>query len=163
LPTVARKNVEVTSYSLEELQRFKDTFASDLKRSLASERRFALPILIVFLAGFAAVFCSFLIFKPPATWLFIAGFVLVAVGLIFIAITATMFQSQLICPACHNRFLDEINEYCPQCGSASVEMRRWRGAWHCNFCNKDLVPGKRRNFKYKACTHCGVLLDEKGL
>ena len=161
--TIARKNEELTGYSLEELQHFREKFAADLKQSQTVERRFALPILMIFLAGFAAIFSSFLLFQPPITWLFITGFVLVAVGLFSIAVTASAFQRKLICPACHQWFIEEIDECCPECGSDDLEMRNWRGARHCNFCGKDLVSGKHRNFKYKACTHCGVLLDEKGL
>jgi len=163
LLNTARKNVDLTGNSLEELQRFQEKFAADLKQHRDSERRFALPILLVFIVGFAAVFCSFLLFHPPATWLFVAGFVLIAIGLILIAVTATVFQKKLICPACRHSFMDEIDECCPACGSPSLEPKNWRGARHCNFCGKDLVSGKNRNFKYKACTHCGVLLDEKGL
>jgi RNA polymerase subunit RPABC4/transcription elongation factor Spt4 len=161
--TVVRKNVELTGNSLEELQRFKEGFAAELKLNRASERRFALPILMIFLAGFAAIFCSFLLFHPPLTWLFITGFVMVAIALILMAVTATVYQRKLICPACRHSFMDAIDECCPECGSPSLEMRDWRGGRHCNFCGKDLVSGKNRNFKYKACTHCGVLLDEKGL
>jgi hypothetical protein len=160
---IRRKNLEVSSYSLEELQRFRENFAADLKRYRAAERRFALPILLIFLAGFAAVFYSFLVFHPPVTWLFITGFVLVGIGLVLMAVTATVFQRKLICPACRQSFIDAIDECCPECGSASLEMGNWRGARHCNFCGRDLVSGKNRNFKFKACTHCGVLLDEKGL
>jgi RNA polymerase subunit RPABC4/transcription elongation factor Spt4 len=162
LSTIARKNVELTGSSLEELQRFRDEFAAELKQNRASERRFALPILMIFVAGFAAIFCSFLLFHPPVTWLFITGFGLVGLGLILIAVTATKFQRRLICPACRHSFIDELAEFCPECGSDSLDSN-WRGKRHCNFCGKDLVSGKNRNFKYKACTHCGVLLDEKGL
>ena len=159
----ARKNVEIAGYSLEELKRFQEAFAEDLKQYRASERRFALPILLTFVAGFAAIFYSFLVFQPPVTWLFITGFALVAIGLILMAVTATVFQRKLICPACRHSFIDDIEDCCPECGSPSLDMRDWRGARHCNFCGKDLVSGKNRNFKHRACTHCGVLLDEKGL
>jgi RNA polymerase subunit RPABC4/transcription elongation factor Spt4 len=161
--TVVRKNVELTGNSLEELHRYQETFAAELKEYRASERRFALPVLAIFLVGFAAIFCSFLLFKPPSLWLFVTGFVLVAIGLILIAVTATIFQRKLICPACRHHFIEEINDCCPECGSPALGSPDWRGARHCNFCDKDLVSGKNRNFKYKACTHCGVLLDEKGL
>jgi hypothetical protein len=160
---MVRKNVELTGNSLEELHRFREKFAVDLKQYRASERRMALPVLLLFLSGFVGIFASFLLFHPPALWLFILGFVLVAIGLVLVAVTATVFQKKLICPACRHSFMDEIEECCPECGSPSVETQTWRRTKHCNFCGKDLVSGKNRNFKYKACTHCGVLLDEKGL
>lgn len=158
-----RKNEELTGGSLEELRQFRETFAANLKASWTAERRFARPILMFLLAGFAAIFCSFLLFQPPAKWLFITGFVLVAIGLVWLAAAATRFQRTLICPACRNSFIDKIDGFCPECGSDSLEVQNWHGARHCNFCGKDLVSGKHRNFKYRACTHCGVMLDEKGL
>jgi RNA polymerase subunit RPABC4/transcription elongation factor Spt4 len=119
--------------------------------------------LIVFLAGFAAVVCSYLLSQPPTKWLFGVGIFLVAAGIILIAIAAFSLQKKLECPACHNLFLDEIGEYCPECGSASLEPPNWLGTRHCNSCGKNLLGGKNRSFRYKACTHCDVFLDDKGL
>jgi hypothetical protein len=42
-------------------------------------------------------------------------------------------------------------------------MQDWRGGRRCNTCGKNLRTGKSRNFKYKACTSCGVFLYKKGL
>jgi RNA polymerase subunit RPABC4/transcription elongation factor Spt4 len=154
---------EASNYSPEELKQFREIFAADLKQNQAIERRYANSILILFSTGFAAVVCSYLLFQPPTKWLFGAGIFLVAIGIISIAIAAFSLQKKLKCPACHNSFLGEIGEYCPECGSASLEPPNWLGARHCNSCGKNLLGGKNRSFKYKACTHCGVFLDDKGL
>jgi hypothetical protein len=154
---------KAAEYSSEELKQFREIFATDLKQNQAIERRCANSILILFLAGFAAVVCSYLFSQPPTKWLFGVGIFLVAAGIISIAIAAFSLQKKLKCPACHNSFLGEIGEYCPECGSASLEPPNWLGARHCNSCRKNLLGGKNPSFRYKACTHCGVFLDAKGL
>jgi hypothetical protein len=154
---------EVGDCSPEELKQFREIFATDLKENQTTERRYANPILIVILAGFAAIVCSYLLFQTPAKWLLGAGIFLIAAGIISIAIAAFSLQKKLKCPACHNLFLGSIGECCPECGSASLEPGDWLGIRHCNSCGKDLRGGKNRNFRYKACTHCGVFLDDKGL
>jgi hypothetical protein len=163
---VAENNFKETGdYSPEELKQFREIFAGDLKRYRAADRRYAYPVLIVILAGFAAVFCSFLLShsQSPIKWLLGAGIFLVFAGIISIAVVMTLLQKKLKCPACHDSFLGEIGEYCPECGSGSLEPANWLGARHCNSCGKNILSGKNRTFRYKACTHCGVFLDEKGL
>lgn len=150
-------------YSPGELKQFREIFAADLKEYQATERRYANRILIVFLAGLAAVFCSFLLYQNVNKWLFGLGVFAVALGMILSAIAAFSLHKKLNCPACHNLFLGGYGEFCPECGSASLEPANWLGAQHCNSCGKNLYGGKNRNFGYKACTHCGVVLHEKGL
>ena len=151
-------------YSPEQLKRFRELFAADLKQYRATDRRYANPILVVFLVGIAAVFGSYLLSsQPPIKWLLGAGVVLVAAGFISIAVAASSLQQQLKCPACQNLFIDEIAECCPECGSAPLPLAAGLGARRCPACGKNLIAGKNRNFRYKSCTHCGVFLDEKGL
>jgi hypothetical protein len=157
------KSEDVSNDSQDELKKFRETFAADLKEYHAKEHRYAMPILMVFLAGFAAIFCSFLLFQHPVKWLFITGIGLIAAGLVLIAVVGSLLQKNLTCPACHSFFIDELAECCPECGSPGLESKNWRGARLCKSCGKKLTAGKRRNFKYKACTHCGLLLCEKGL
>jgi RNA polymerase subunit RPABC4/transcription elongation factor Spt4 len=163
VPNIARKNAEVTGYSLEELEHFRKEFSAEVKAHQAKERRFVLPILFLIVVGLGVVFYFPLLFQPPLIWLLVAGFALVVAGIIFMAITAATFQQKLICPACHNDFIGEMQECCPECGSFSLGPQNWRGARHCNACRKNLRFGKNRNFKYKACTNCGVFLYAKGL
>jgi len=154
---------KVGDYSPEELKQFREMFAVDLKQYRATNRRYANPILVVILVGFAAIFCSFLLSQTLIRWLLGAGICLIAAGVIIIAIAASSLQKKLLCPACHDLFIDEIGECCPECGSASLESGDWIGTQHCNACGKNLRIGRNRNFRYKACTHCGVFLDEMGL
>jgi len=151
-------------YSPEDQNRFREIFAADLKQYRSADRRYANPLLVVFLVGVAAIVCSYLLSsQPPIKWLLGAGIVLIAGVLVSVAIAASSLEKQLKCPACHNPFIDDIGECCPECGSASLAPAGAFGALYCNSCGKKLISGKNRNFRYKACTHCGVFLDEKGL
>jgi RNA polymerase subunit RPABC4/transcription elongation factor Spt4 len=154
---------EAGNYSREEINTLRETFAADLKQYRVSEGKCAWVVLILFLAGFAVVFCSTVLFQPPAKWLLVAGIVLIGAGLVLIAVTASLLQNNLRCPGCHHRFIDKMDKCCPDCGSPSLEPPNWYGARFCNECQRKLVAGKNRNFRYKACTHCGVFLDDKGL
>ncbi len=155
---------KVGQYSPEELKQFQEIFAADLKQNRAADRRYANPLLVVFLLGIGAVVCSYLLAsQPPIHWLLGVGIVLIAAGLISVAVAASSLQKQLKCPACHGQFIDDIDKYCPECGSASLGRGGAFGAMQCNSCGKKLLSGKNRTFRYKACTHCGVFLEQKGL
>jgi RNA polymerase subunit RPABC4/transcription elongation factor Spt4 len=151
-------------YSPEELTQFREIFAADLKLHRANDRRYANPLLLVFLVGVAAVVGSYLLSsQPPIKWLLGAGIVLIVAGFVSVAVAASSLERHLKCPACRNLLIDEIGECCPECGSASLAPGGLLDTWRCNSCGKKLITGKNRSFKYKACTHCGVFLDEKGL
>jgi RNA polymerase subunit RPABC4/transcription elongation factor Spt4 len=155
---------KVGHYSPGELNQFREIFATDLKRYRAIDRRYAYQLLVVFLVGVAALACGYLLpSQPPNKWLLGVGIVLIAGVLVSVAVAASSLEKQLKCPACHNLFIDDIGEHCPECGSASLARGGAFGALHCNSCGKKLITGKNRSFRYKACTHCGVFLDEKGL
>jgi hypothetical protein len=160
---IVRKNAEVTDFSLEELKHFRKEFAAEVKKYQAKGRTFVVPILILIVLGFGAVFYSFLLFQPPLTWLLITGFSVVAIGVALMLWTATAFQKNLVCPACENSFVGEIQDFCPECGSFSLGCQDWRGVRRCETCGKNLRSGKNRNFKYKACTHCGMFLYKRGV
>jgi RNA polymerase subunit RPABC4/transcription elongation factor Spt4 len=147
----------------EELNQFRERYAADLQRCRATDRRCAGPILVCFLAGFTALVCAYVLSQHCIQWLLGTGIFLIVAGLIALAIAASALQRQLKCPACQNLFLSELGNFCPECGSAGLEEGDWLGARHCNGCGKNIRGGKNRNFKYKACSHCGLLLDEKGL
>ena len=153
---------EVGDYSADELKRFREVFAADLRQSKATEQRYAHPLLVVLLVGLAATICACLLSRPPTAWLFGVGFFCFAAGMIAVVIVAYTLP-KLKCPACHNFLFGEFGRYCPECGSASLEPRGWLNTPHCNSCGKDLWSGKGRNFRYKTCTRCGVFLDDKGL
>ena len=153
---------KVGDYSPAEMKQFREIFAADLKQYRANEKRFAHPLLVIFLVGLAAIICACSLSQPPIAWLFYVGFFIVAAGMITIVIAAFSLP-KLKCPACNNFLFGGFGQYCPECGSASLEPKGWLNTPHCNSCGKDLRSGKGCNFKNKNCTYCGVFLDDKGL
>lgn len=69
----------------------------------------------------------------------------------------------LECPACHNALDRRIGAYCPECGAHAIERDGWFTAPSCLSCGKKLTRGKGRHYTIRACTHCGVMLDDKGI
>ena len=153
---------EVGDYSSEELNQFRGIFAADLKQYRAIERRYAHPLLVIFLLGMACVAYASYLSQPPVAWLFGIGVFFFAGGMIGFVVAAFSLP-KLKCPACQKSPFTEFGNYCPECGSVSLKPKGWLNTPHCNSCGKDLRSGKGRNFRYKTCTHCGVFLDDKGL
>ena len=67
------------------------------------------------------------------------------------------------CPACHTKLDAGFGAFCPECSSRSLQCDRWFRSPRCDACGKSMRGGKGRNYKIRACTHCGVMLDERGL
>jgi hypothetical protein len=67
-----------------------------------------------------------------------------------------------MCPACHNALNEDLGAYCPECGAKAVQDGGWLSDKCCSYCGKTLWHGKARHYTIRACTQCGVPLDEKG-
>jgi hypothetical protein len=80
-----------------------------------------------------------------------------------IALGSTMTAPRLVCPGCSNEMEGAFGKYCPECGSPTLGNARWFRAPNCTACGKSMRRGKGRYYKIRACTHCGLMLDEKGL
>jgi hypothetical protein len=91
-----------------------------------------------------------------AVWLGVPG-----VALIGCAHVAMLAVPRLECPSCRHD-LTRLERYCPRCGAQSVELRPWRGN-RCRACGRGLGVSKTRSFPIRFCTHCGVLVDRKGI
>lgn len=149
---------------VQQQKQFRETFAADLRRYRLTQKKFSFPILLVMLLGFAAIIGAFSVSPSPLKWLLATGFFLIAAGIAAIAVAASSLEKKLLCPACHRQFIDDLAGHCPECGAAPLEPPdSILGARECSACGKRLVVGKNRNFRYKACTHCGTVLDDKGL
>lgn len=90
------------------------------------------------------------------------------VGVLFVfwsvLLLFSLIQSELKCPACHEKPLSrDLGSYCPECGAASIQPGGWLRSPRCDSCRKTLRWRKRRWYRVRACTHCGLTLDEKGL
>jgi RNA polymerase subunit RPABC4/transcription elongation factor Spt4 len=153
---------KVGDYSPEELKQFREMFAVDLERYRTEKRRFMIPLTAAIVVGLVAFFWGMHFYRHK--WVAYSSIVLAGGGGLTMAAFLAFLQNKLRCPACHNLFVDAIQKYCPECGCDSLEPRNWLiGGYHCESCGKDIMIGKSRNFKYKACTHCGVFLDEEGV
>jgi predicted RNA-binding Zn-ribbon protein involved in translation (DUF1610 family) len=74
-----------------------------------------------------------------------------------------LFGLKLVCPACKKRLEPANGFYCPQCGSDKFESGRRA---YCPSCDNRITEedgDSSRSYLIRGCTHCGVLLDEKGL
>ncbi|HEY3901138.1 MAG TPA: hypothetical protein VGM54_21175 [Chthoniobacter sp.] len=68
-----------------------------------------------------------------------------------------------VCPACQNRLDASFGAFCPECGSHSLQPGGWTWSPRCESCGKSMRRGKGRRYKIRACTHCGLMLDDQGL
>lgn len=96
------------------------------------------------------------------------------ISVIFVVLLARK-QSRLACPACGEPlFSDHCNiqsrvagTFCPMCGAPGLKPGNWITDAHCDACGEDLRRGQRcrqlRYYPVRACTHCGLFLDQRGL
>jgi hypothetical protein len=81
------------------------------------------------------------------------------------------FGLKLRCPACRKRLEPATGLYCPQCGSSQFEHGSHRSPStprdaYCPECNGRIAEedgDSARSYRIRGCSHCGVMLDEKGL
>ena len=93
------------------------------------------------------------------TWVAFAG-IIVATGLL-------ASRPTLTCPACRGSLDQRIVNYCPECGSDRLG-KDWLKQPQCRSCGASLKhirtkSGRKRVYRVRACTHCGLMLDHEGL
>lgn len=147
----------VEDYTAEERQAFRKTY-----ETLAARYRRRLNT--VFKIYGAALLGCLLLFgatRPAHPHLILIG----ALALFFLVLVTIMAIFIVLprCPACGNSLEDGLGAYCPECGARSVTQKGWFGNAECASCGRSLRFAKSRCFKIRACTHCGVMLDEEGL
>lgn len=89
-----------------------------------------------------------------------------AVIVAYFLICGAVFLSlpRLRCPLCGG-FLDKgIGRYCPECGADGLDSDVL-GRPHCKTCGATMLKGNygRRQYRVRACTSCGLLVDPEGL
>ncbi len=155
----AHKNVVkvASEYSEEELARFREVFAPQATRY----RRYARRSHVLFaIFGAIALIVAYLAAThfPNALVDWVCG--LLVLG--YLAMIGYSWRSQplLECPGCQNR-LDSgaFGRHCPQCGSPQFVPGGWLGSPKCTVCSETM----HRGYKIRACTHCGVMLHERGI
>ena len=152
-PMIVAPAREVKDYSLEERTKLRDTFSS-----VATAYRRNLRIVIYAGCGFAGfVLLGWVLPKSLLPWCI--GFAIIPWLISMFALTSS---PRLACPGCSNDIEFCFSRYCPECGGRNIQVGSSRSA-HCDDCQLSLRRGRRRNYKIRACTHCGLMLDDKGL
>ena len=144
-----KKTVE--DYTTDELIRFRESFWPEAEKF---RKRQFIGQVIGACMGFIFLFL-FLWPQYREVW-FPAFVVWIATMLLF----AT--GHKLKCPACKNDIECLPHIYCSKCGAPGL-TKKWYSSAYCGICDSKLVWGKRRHFKLRFCTHCGVKLDDKGI
>ena len=144
-------------YSPEEQRDFRDVFRPRAEHY----RRYSLWTLIIGITAFI-LWIGAIKFLPGAGLGWVCG--VLFIGLIGLVVLAWYTQPLLECPACHNPVDSrQLGRYCPECGSDQLKPGGWLLSPSCGACGKKMYRRKSRGYKIRACTHCGVLLDEKGV
>lgn len=145
----------VTDYSPEELAAFREDFAPSA-RHFRKRSWQLLPW-----GGLIVLFTLGLVVSDSAGrgWL-LAGIL----GSCVVVIVLHTRLPSLNCPACEGTVTSGMGAFCPECGARSVVPGHRPNHHHCTSCNRWLLVYKgTRQYKVRACTHCGVMLDDKGL
>ena len=144
---------EDADYSAEERNRLRDRFSPI---ALRYRRRIRIEYCAV--GGFIAGLALAIILPTSVSGLFIVLIVLCWLVMFGAILTAP----RLVCPGCSNE-MEGFGRYCPECGKPELQTGGWLSCPRCAVCCKRLRRNKVRNYRIRACTHCGLILDEKGL
>ena len=67
-----------------------------------------------------------------------------------------------VCPGCKNKLEGGFGPFCPECGAQALAFSRWSPP-RCSACRREMRRRKARHYRIRACTYCGLWLDDKGL
>ncbi len=138
----------------EELSRLREIF-----RPMATRyRRHMRTAYIVVGVSFACILLGMVLPKTLFPW-FLGGFFVCWLTLLFFAFLSPLPD----CPVCHNRLDRDFGAFCPECGARALQPGSWFRAPQCLSCGRAMRRGKSRGYSIRACTHCGVMLEERGL
>jgi hypothetical protein len=126
-----------------------------LPSALRHVRRHGLALALA-AAGFALGLMAFRVPRSFALWVAIPAVLLIAFALLIYSITP-----RLDCPSC-GEWTEDLGEHCPSCGESGLEVDRWRGTI-CSACKRVLGKYQSRTYRIRFCTHCGVLLNRRGI
>ena len=101
--------------------------------------------------------------EPASSWL--TSWLFLPLILLFVlGIVAAWRSRRLICPGCTQNLEVGLGPYCPECGSGELQPGSFLKPPHCPACDRSLKQkNHRRLYRIRACTHCGLMLDEQGL
>jgi hypothetical protein len=162
-----------SDYSEEELTRLREEFVP-VAEKIRQRRKFILLFIIACVIwNVLCLFCiipAILQILPPNVQEFVqealrhrgrrnpVGMILNLPLFVLFGVIESRFKNQIKCPACHNHlYAPRLGDYCPECGNSHLDKSSRRLGPKCEDCGKRLT-----RYKIRACTHCGVFLDEKG-
>ena len=148
-------------YSADDIVRLREAFAPLAKR-YRRQRRLMLPAIVVGL-------CSLALLGPryghpwlgPPWHSCALGLLLACV---VVAVIAGFARPRLICPGCGAALDKGFVHYCPECGSQRLSPGR-DGSMKCEDCGGAMRHGRggQRHWTVRACTTCGLALDDEGV
>jgi hypothetical protein len=146
-----------TDYSDEERARFREVFAPRAARYRRHSRLSLLIGCCAFVGWMAAIR-----FLPGFGLEWVGG--ILFLGMLALLLFGSFSQPSLECPACYSDVDSrQLGRFCPECGSEQFRTRSWLLAPNCDSCGAVPRRGKSRGYSIRACTHCGVLLDDRGV
>jgi hypothetical protein len=144
---------EVIDYTPQELDRFRAAFEPAIDRYQSSS--------IWFFPGYFALVLGGVLFRPCPGWAKVFPCTALLTGVLLVAFA--IIGGDPKCPACRRKVADKVGRYCPKCGGNAVEQGKGVfGLPRCGSCRSELNWGKRRNYKVRSCTHCGIPLNSEG-
>jgi hypothetical protein len=142
-------------YTAEQTSRFQQMFAPVARRY----RHHALAALIAIVGSISWILLLALVVKPSTSaWGYIVPFVICWI----IGLVAIGSAPALVCPGCKERLDRGFGAHCPECASNGLQTGNWFRAPRCLSCGKYLRRHRARHYRIRACTHCGLMLDERG-
>ncbi len=119
-------------------------------------RRLGAFVAVLFL-GICLAFVSLFVAEPFDKWVGVPG-----IACVFAALLLYFTAPALNCPACTKATDSALDQYCPACGHAPIRISRTLGT-HCDACGRTMGSYKYRNYPIRYCTHCGTLVDKRGV
>jgi hypothetical protein len=156
------------NYSAEDMAKFQETFGPTAER-YHRHRRIAW---VAFGAGSCLLIGSLLsngisklvfdraLFAKDLPW-YVTAVVFVCFAIFGVAMISC---PHLRCPGCQGFLTKGIGRFCPECGSNGLETDLL-GRPCCRNCGKTMKHGRNgmRFYRVRACTSCGLMLDNRGL
>lgn len=150
---------EASDYSAKDRSRLRETFsfiATDYRRhtriamcAVVGGIALSIPIGMVIVMGLSNSLIPWFAIPFVVCWLIVLG--------------AMVSAPRLVCPGCSNEIEGSFGRYCPECGSQQLRPGGVFRSPRCTGCGKSMRRGRGRHYKIRACTHCGLMLDDRGL
>lgn len=120
-------------------------------------RRRLAAFVLALTGGVALTLLAMAFAEPWDRWIGVPGVACILASLgIFFTLPA------LRCPECSQRTDAGLDRYCPACGHVPMRASALLGT-HCPGCERTMGSYKYRNYPIHYCTHCGTLLDRRGV